>query len=45
MALQEYLRNVTERVVKSVLHEDSSEAEVVAEPLRIGFEQGSAAVE
>ncbi len=39
--LREYLQEVTDRVVKSVLHEDSSEAEVVAEPLQIEFEQES----
>jgi hypothetical protein len=40
--LREYLQEITDRVVKSVLHEDSSEAEVVAEPLQIEFEEGSA---
>ena len=43
--LQEYLQEVTDRVVKSVLHEDSSEAEVVAEPLQIEFEQAGSATE
>jgi len=33
--LRAYLSEVTERVVSQVLHQDSSEAEVVEEPLRI----------
>lgn len=40
--LQEYLEDTTERVVRQVLHEDSSDAEVVEEPLRIGMNQGPA---
>ena len=39
--LGEYLEDITERVVKQVLHEDSSDAEVVEEPLQIGTNQGS----
>ena len=36
--LMEYLEEVTNRVVRRVLHEDSSEAEVVDEPLQIEME-------
>ena len=38
--LQEYLQDITQRVVTQVLHEDSSDAEVVEEPLRISMNQG-----
>lgn len=34
-----YLHQVTDRVVKQVLHEDSSDAEVVEEPLQISMNQ------
>jgi tRNA nucleotidyltransferase (CCA-adding enzyme) len=37
--LEAYLQEVTDRVVKAVLHEDSSDAVVVDQPLRIGLEQ------
>ncbi len=37
--LREYLQGITERVVKQVLHEDSSDAEVVKEPLQISMNQ------
>ncbi len=37
--LREYLQDITERVVTQVLHEDSSDAEVVEEPLQIGMNQ------
>jgi len=37
--LGEYLEDITERVVKQVLHEDSSDAEVVEEPLQISMNQ------
>ena len=37
--LREYLQDITERVVKQVLHEDSSDAEVVEEPLQISMNQ------
>ena len=37
--LREYLQDITQRVVTQVLHEDSSEAEVVEEPLQIGMNQ------
>ena len=37
--LREYLQDVTQRVVTQVLHEDSSDAEVVEEPLQIGMNQ------
>ena len=37
--LQEYLRDITQRVVTQVLHEDSSDAEVVEEPLQISMNQ------
>ena len=36
-----YLQEVTDRVVKEVLHEDSSDAVVVDQPLRIGLDQSS----
>ena len=35
--LQEYLQDITQRVVTQVLHEDGSDAEVVEEPLQIGM--------
>ncbi len=35
-----YLEGVTDRVVRSVLHEDSSDAAVVEDPLRIEMEGG-----
>jgi len=38
--LQEYLADITQRVVTQVLHEDSSDAEIVEEPLQIGMNQG-----
>ncbi len=37
--LREYLQGITERVVTQVLHEDSSDAEVVEEPLQISMNQ------
>ena len=37
--LQEYLQDITQRVVTQVLHEDSSDAEVVEEPLQISMNQ------
>ena len=37
--LQDYLQDITQRVVTQVLHEDSSDAEVVEEPLRISMNQ------
>jgi len=37
--LQDYLQDITQRVVTQVLHEDSSDAEVVEEPLQIGTNQ------
>lgn len=37
--LREYLQNITQRVVTQVLHEDSSDAEVVEKPLQIGMNQ------
>lgn len=39
--LREYLQEITQRVVTQVLHEDSSDAEVVEEPLQISTNQGS----
>jgi len=39
--LQDYLQEVTDKVVKRVLHEDSSDAVVVDQPLKIGFDQSS----
>ena len=39
--LQEYLRDVTQRVVTQVLHEDSSDAEVVGEPLQLSMNQST----
>ena len=36
-----YLKDVTDRVVKTVLHEDSSDAMAVREPLQIGTESGA----
>ncbi len=36
--LQRYLSDVTERVVSEVLHEDSSDAEVVSQPHQISFD-------
>ena len=36
--LQEYLAEITQRVVSQVLHEDSSDAEIVEEPLQIGIQ-------
>ena len=35
--LQSYLSEVTERVVSEVIHEDSSEADVVSEPRQLSF--------
>ena len=37
--LQEYLAEITQKVVTQVLHEDSSDAEIVKEPPRIGMNQ------
>ncbi len=37
--LQEYLQDITQRVVTQVLHEDSSDVEVVEEPLQISMTQ------
>ena len=37
--LQSYLSEVTERVVSEVIHEDSSEADVVSEPRQLSFGQ------
>ena len=37
--LQEYLQDITQRVVTQVLHKDSSDAQVVEEPLRISMNQ------
>ena len=37
--LQEYLQDITQRVVTQVLHEDDSDAEVVEEPLQITMNQ------
>lgn len=37
--LKGYLEAITDRVVKSVLHEDSSDAVVVDQPIQIGFGQ------
>ena len=39
--LANYLQEVTDRIVKRVLHEDSSEAIIVEQPLKIGLEQSS----
>ena len=40
--LDTYLQEVTDRVVKEVLHEDSSDVIIVDQPLQIGSEQSSA---
>jgi len=39
--LREYLQDITQRVVTQVLHEDSSDAEVVEEPLQISINQST----
>ncbi|RZB35531.1 MAG: hypothetical protein SRB2_03061 [Desulfobacteraceae bacterium Eth-SRB2] len=39
--LNSYLQEVTDRVVKKVLHEDISDAVVVEQPLKIGLDQNS----
>ena len=39
LELQDYLQDITQRVVTQVLHEDSSDAEVVEEPLQISMNQ------
>ena len=39
--LETFLQEVTDRVVKQVLHEDSSDAIVVDQPLRVGLGQSS----
>ena len=39
--LNSYLQEVTGRVVKEVLHEDSSDAMIVDQPLRIDFDNSS----
>ena len=39
--LSSYLQEVTDRVVKKVLHEDISDAVVVEQPLKISLDQNS----
>jgi hypothetical protein len=40
--LEEYMSEVTDRVVQQVLHQDSSEAEVVDVPKQLSFDMGEA---
>ena len=43
--LNAYLQEITDRVVKQVLHEDSSEAVVVEQPLQMDLGPNSASTE